>query len=261
MTDQSLINDPRNRPAYERVTRGLRAALLKSERRISSLSRKIKKTADAAAPKLPPLQGPILGTFAVSAALILALADNGTRDEIALRADEDLQASLAQVVPPAIHSNSLAKDTAIVTDKAVGPIKVYRSRFGEGVNAVAFEMTGQGYAGAIRILMGVRSNGELLGVRVLAHAETPGLGDKIERTKSDWIDRFIGLSLTNPPPEKWAVKKDGGQFDQFSGATITPRGVVNTIRGGLEVFARNRAEMLDQSPGQRQPEKPTPEAG
>ncbi|HOV05508.1 MAG TPA: RnfABCDGE type electron transport complex subunit G, partial [Kaistiaceae bacterium] len=97
--------------------------------------------------------------------------------------------------------------------------------------------------GAIRILMGVASDGGLLGVRVLQHAETPGLGDKIEAAKDDWILGFFGLSFGNPPKEKWAVRKDGGQFDQFSGATITPRAVVGAVRTGLEFFEANRERL------------------
>jgi electron transport complex protein RnfG len=87
-------------------------------------------------------------------------------------------------------------------------------------------------------------DGKVLGVRVLAHKETPGLGDKMEVKKGDWILRFTGLSLGNPSPERWKVKKDGGQFDQSSGATITPRGVVRAIREGLELFNAHKAQMI-----------------
>ncbi|HZX32998.1 MAG TPA: FMN-binding protein, partial [Rhodocyclaceae bacterium] len=80
----------------------------------------------------------------------------------------------------------------------------------------------------------------------LAHKETPGLGDKIEVKKTDWIERFTGLSLGNPPLERWKVKKDGGQFDQFAGATITPRGVLAAIRGGLEFFAQNKTRLTEE---------------
>jgi electron transport complex protein RnfG len=96
-------------------------------------------------------------------------------------------------------------------------------------------------------MMGIAADGKLLGVRVLAHKETPGLGDKIEVKKGDWILRFDGLSLGDPPPERWLVKKDGGQFDQFAGATITPRAVVLAIRGGLDFFAANKAKLTEGS--------------
>jgi len=105
---------------------------------------------------------------------------------------------------------------------------------------VAFETVGQGYGGAIRVLLGVDKDGRILGARVLAHTETPGLGDKIEVDRDDWILDFDGKSLGEPPPERWAVKKDGGDFDQFSGATITPRAVVKSVKQGLELFAAHR---------------------
>ena len=109
---------------------------------------------------------------------------------------------------------------------------------------VAFQMIAKGYGGDIRLLLGVDADGRLLGVRVLSHAETPGLGDKIETAKSGWALGFDGLSLGNPPVDRWKVKKDGGRFDQFSGATITPRAVVAAVRRGLEFFARQKAVIL-----------------
>ena len=94
-------------------------------------------------------------------------------------------------------------------------------------------------------MLGVDAQGRALGVRVLSHKETPGLGDKIEVKKGDWILQFTGLSLGDPPVEKWKVKKDGGRFDQFTGATITPRGTVAAIRNGLDFFAANKAQLLE----------------
>jgi electron transport complex protein RnfG len=93
-------------------------------------------------------------------------------------------------------------------------------------------------------MMGVDRDGSVLGVRVIKHTETPGLGDKIDPAKSNWIYEFEGRSLGDPPPAKFAVKKDGGVFDQFAGATITPRAVVKSVKGGLEFFAREKARLL-----------------
>jgi len=87
-------------------------------------------------------------------------------------------------------------------------------------------------------------NGKVLGTRVISHSETPGLGDKIEIQRNNWIESFIGLTLGNPPISKWKVKKDGGQFDQFTGATITPRAVVRAVKQGLEFFQQHRTELL-----------------
>jgi electron transport complex protein RnfG len=115
------------------------------------------------------------------------------------------------------------------------------------VEAVVFQTVGRGYAGPIVCIMGVSRDGQLLGVRVLSHKETPGLGDKIEPARSQWIYEFEGKSLGSPAADKWAVKKDGGVFDQFAGATITPRGVVRAVKGGLELFAREKPHMLGEA--------------
>ena len=120
---------------------------------------------------------------------------------------------------------------------------VYRALNKNQVTGVAYQVTGAGYAGTIEIIMGVDARGEMLGARVLSHAETPGLGDKIEPAKNDWILGFTGLSLVKPDESRWKVKKDGGDFDQFSGATITPRAVVGAIKEGL-VFFRDHQDAL-----------------
>ncbi len=109
---------------------------------------------------------------------------------------------------------------------------------------MVFKVQARGYAGPVVSMMGVDRDGTLLGVRVIKHTETPGLGDKIEPAKSNWIYEFEGKSLSDPPAGKFAVKKDGGVFDQFAGATITPRAVVKSVKGGLEFFAREKSRLL-----------------
>jgi electron transport complex protein RnfG len=121
---------------------------------------------------------------------------------------------------------------------------IYVAKSNDKVISVAFEMTAQGYSGPITVMLGVDRKGELLGVRVLSHTETPGLGDKIEAEKSHWIFGFDGLSLSNPNESQWKVKKDGGYFDQFTGATITPRAVVKAIEAGLELFKTHQGQLL-----------------
>ncbi|MCB2100268.1 MAG: electron transport complex subunit RsxG [Rhodobacterales bacterium] len=192
----------------------------------------------------PGLHGLLLALFALACTGLLAAADRGMRAEIAQRAADDLQASLSQVVPDALHDNDLSTARATLRDPAEGPVEVYRAHKGGAVVGVAFQMIAKGYGGDIRLLLGVDADGRLLGVRVLSHAETPGLGDKIETAKSGWALGFDGLSLGNPPVDRWKVKKDGGRFDQFSGATITPRAVVAAVRRGLEFFARQKAVIL-----------------
>lgn len=196
--------------------------------------------------------GLILGAFCLGFGMLIALTDRVTAEDIAARAMEDKINSLSQVLPAELHDNNPISDAITLKNEhskkdehASGEITIYRAMKGGKVTGLAYEIRGSGYAGGIKLMMGVDPEGKVLGVRVLAHKETPGLGDKIEVKKGDWILRFTGLSLGNPPPEKWKVKKDGGQFDQFAGATITPRGVVKAIREGLEFYAANQAKMME----------------
>jgi electron transport complex protein RnfG len=203
------------------------------------------QTLAPAAVKKPKMliHGVILGLFCFGFGLVLAITDQVTAEDIGLRAVEDRKASLGQVIPEEIHDNNLVKDVLTLRGDDGRDVTVYRATRHGKVTGVAYEIYGTGYAGEIKLMMGVDGAGRLLGVRVLAHHETPGLGDKIEAKKSDWIVRFDGLSLGNPPEEKWKVKKDGGQFDQFAGATITPRGVVKAIHAGLAFFAAHKDEL------------------
>jgi electron transport complex protein RnfG len=187
----------------------------------------------------------VLGSFSLGATLLLAVAYSLTKEPIEQSALEDLRRSLEQVIPASIHDNNPAADTMQLKLDGKSML-VYRARKASHVTGVAFETSRRGYSGEIRVLLGIDENGKLLGVRVLQHTETPGLGDKIEVTRSDWITRFTGKSLGDPPDKQWAVKKDGGPFDQFAGATITPRAVVNSIRDGLRLFAANRQTLLEE---------------
>lgn len=192
-------------------------------------------------------QSALLGGVATLSAILLLLANITTKDAIAQRHAEDMQRSLLQVVPSELHDNSLL-DNQISVQYQGKVFNVYRGTKNDTVTALAYQITGNGYGGEIQLLMSVDSKGKILGVRVLAHSETPGLGDKIEIEKSPWILSFNGHSLTNTEINKWAVKKDGGIFDQFSGATITPRGVVKAVKNGLEFFQDNQSQLLAISP-------------
>ena len=184
-------------------------------------------------------QAGLLGGFALVAAAMLVMGDIATREAIEQRRAEDLLASLGQVIPAELHDNDLLADVMTI-DRGDGELTIYRALDGLSVTAVAFETVGQGYAGPIRVLLGIGADGRVLGARVLAQTETPGLGDKIEVGRDDWILSFDDKSLGDPPPERWAVEKDGGVFDQFSGATITPRAVVGAVKDGLLLFAEHR---------------------
>ncbi|EIC20026.1 electron transport complex subunit RsxG [Thiorhodovibrio frisius] len=188
-------------------------------------------------------QAGLLGGFAMVAAALLTMGNIATHEAIAERHAEDLRASLTQVIPADLHNNDLLAATLELTGPDGTPRTVYRALQGLEVQAVAFRVSEPGYSGPIELMLGLDASGRILGVRVLSHTETPGLGDKIEVARDDWILAFNGLTLGDPPPERWAVKKDGGDFDQFSGATITPRAVVKAISGGLQWFADQRAAL------------------
>jgi len=205
--------------------------------------------------KRPLYHATLLASMGLFASFIMVLGNIATEEDINLRIKEDMQASLEQVIPSTLHDNDLFEDTFTFTPKIKlsqsEKVNVYRARSKNKIMAIAFESTGIGYSGEIKVIMGVNMKGELLGVRVISHAETPGLGDKIEVKKNDWITKFTGLSLLNPPPEKWKVKKDGGIFDQFTGATITPRAVVKAVHKGLIFFSELKKQNLFESDTER----------
>ena len=146
-----------------------------------------------------------------------------------------------QVLPPSLYNNDVLADKLMLENfpGASDPIEVHIAKKDEQIIGFAFPIVGSGYSGDIKMLMGIDSQGKVLGVRVITHAETPGLGDKIEIGKDQWITEFNGESLKTIPLEQWAVKKDGGKFDQFTGATITPRAVVNAVREALVFYQAN----------------------
>jgi electron transport complex protein RnfG len=158
-------------------------------------------------------------------------------------------AKLAEVLGTTQYDNDLLGDVIEVRDAELlgtdAALPVHRARLaGQPVAALITAVAPGGYGGPIRIVVAVGADGEVIGVRVLAHKETPGLGDGIERRKSDWIDGFAGRSLGSPPADRWRVRKDGGEFDQFTGATVTPRAVVSAVRGALAWFDVHRDEVF-----------------
>lgn len=200
-----------------------------------------------------PYQGILLGGFATLAAALLIGANQATHDNIQLRQQEDLLQFLQQVIPASHPTTGLLEHNLELPGKDGKPVTIYRGTQDGQVNALAWEVSGKGYSGTIRLILGMDETGKILGVRVLSHTETPGLGDKIEAQKSDWILGFNGLSLGNPKDEGWRVKKDGGQFDSFSGATITPRAVVGAIHEGLQFYAEHQQQLLELSSSNTKP--------
>jgi electron transport complex protein RnfG len=153
------------------------------------------------------------------------------------------------LVPKARYDNDLFTDIAIVHNEALlgtdRGVSIYRARKeGQPVAAVVASTAPDGYNGEIRLLVGINYDGTLIGVRVVGHKETPGLGDMIDARRSNWILSFDGLSLNNLTRTSWNVKRDGGVFDQFTGATITPRAVVKAVHNTLLHFEQNRDDIF-----------------
>lgn len=177
--------------------------------------------------------GVTLAIFAAVTTGLTAIVNTVTKPTIAHQSVLQQKILLDQVVPPERYNNAMQNECYVVTDTALGsgPHRLYIARKDARPVAVAIEATApDGYSGAIRMLVGADFNGTVLGVRVVDHHETPGLGDKIDLRISDWITYFRGKHLNGPDDPRFAVKKDGGEFDQFTGATITPRAVVNATK-------------------------------
>lgn len=189
----------------------------------------------------------LLGLFAVATTLLIAGTYLLTRDSIAEARRQAEQRALLEIVPDHRHDNNMLDDTLTARAGELGLRQdkpVYVARRGPEAVAVILPVTApDGYSGDIDLIVGVNRDGSVAGVRVLNHRETPGLGDKVELAKSDWVLGFNGRSLGDPPADAWQVRKDGGTFDQFTGATITPRAVVGATRRALQ-YARERHDRL-----------------
>jgi len=189
----------------------------------------------------------LLGAFALVTAGLLAFTNEGTRERIVAAERIAAQKALLQIVPLERHDNDLLLDVVDIAPQhwetlgldAGGKINIARSQ-GQAVAAIIPSIAPDGYSGKIKFIAGINHDGSVAGVRVLSHNETPGLGDKVDIKKSDWILGFNGRSLKNPEPNAWTVKKDGGDFDQFTGATITPRAVIKQMKRTLEYFEQNK---------------------
>ena len=197
------------------------------------------------------IAGLILGTFSILGVGLVSATYEVTKERIAYNERLSLLRKLQAMVPPESVDNDMVADRIEVHDKELlgsGTTYVYRGRKnGQPVAAVLTPVVPDGYSGPIKLLVTVRTDGTLGGVRVVAHKETPGLGDKIEEEKSDWIFGFAGKSLGKPPLERWEVKRDGGDFDQFTGATITPRSVVKAVKNTLLFMQRKGRDVYQET--------------
>ncbi len=191
----------------------------------------------------------VLAAFALVGTTLLALTYSATKDNIAASEKRAKLALIAQILPATLYDNDIIRD-AVEQPRSpelgtTEPTLVYRAmKDGKPVAMVIEAIAPDGYAGKIKLLIAIRVNGEISGVRVVTHKETPGLGDYIEIARSNWIRVFDGTSLDKHPSKDWKVKKDGGQFDYMTGATITPRAVIKAVHNALVWFSSNREKVF-----------------
>lgn len=189
--------------------------------------------------------GAILAGFALVTTGLIAITYEGTKERIQFEQEKQLLSVLNELVPEEEHTNELHLDCILVNaPEQLGSKldkRVFRARMNsQDIAAVIETSAPDGYSGEIKMVVAVSYGGESLGARVLEHKETPGLGDKVDLRVSDWILAFNNVPFNGEDDKRWQVKKDGGQFDQFTGATITPRAVVNAIKNTLSYYSMNR---------------------
>ncbi|HMB60261.1 MAG TPA: electron transport complex subunit RsxG [Xanthomonadales bacterium] len=191
-----------------------------------------------------------LGLVAIIGTALLSGVNYFTRPLIEEQERRAVLEQLGQVIAPVRYNNDLHDDQYSFTDttwfSSGQSITVYRARMDTNPVAAVFKLAAtEGYNGKINLLIGINLDGSIAGVRVISHKETPGLGDAIEIARSDWVLNFDGKSLESPGGTGWAVKRDGGEFDQFTGATITPRAIVKTVKTTLEYFSARKETVFD----------------
>lgn len=190
--------------------------------------------------------GIVLAVFALVSTLLIGLTYEGTKGQIAIQQNRQLNQMLNSVLPNDLYTNDLANSCVLLhpTAPLSSPqwLKVFVATKDNQTTGVAIESNApKGYSGNIKFLVGISGASTVTGVRVLAHKETPGLGDKIDLRVSDWITSFDAQQVSPQTLSRWAVKKDGGQFDQFTGATITPRALVSAVRDTVLFYQQNQS--------------------
>ncbi len=202
--------------------------------------------------KMPPRTRTALtlALIGLASAAILAGLNHITRDRITLEQDRRALAVLTQLLPEGSFDNELVADWIELDIPSLPrPARIYRARLDNEPTAAIIDLTTpRGYSGDIRLLIAAHPDGTVIGVRVLDHRETPGLGDRIEARRSDWINQFDGRSLQDPPPEAWAPDRRGGEFDTMTNATITASAVIDAVRRALETLVDHGEDIWDQSP-------------
>lgn len=201
----------------------------------------------------------VLGLFAVVTVGAVTMLQQFTAERIQASERAAQLRALNEILPRDSYDNQLLDNSIEIHDPLLGtrqPLAAYIARKDGKPSAVILQAVApDGYSGAIHLLVGVQADGKIAGVRVVNHRETPGLGDKIELAKSQWIRSFDNRSLSDPGESGWAVKKDRGDFDQFAGATITPRAVVGAVHRALQYFDAHKADLLSTDGGPVAPER------
>ncbi len=197
------------------------------------------------------LSGLVLGLFAILGTALVSITFQSTAEKIAANEKFALLRKLNQILPADKYDNNLLTSTiSLSPDNRLGQKKsstLYIAKQQEKISAMIFSIIApKGYSGEIKMLVGINIDGSIAGVRIVQHKETPGLGDAMETEKSDWVFGFNDKTLNNPDEKKWKVKRDGGVFDQFTGATITPRAVVQAVHLCLLYFNRHKTELIEQ---------------
>ncbi|MDF4951896.1 electron transport complex subunit RsxG, partial [Vibrio parahaemolyticus] len=197
--------------------------------------------------------GLTLAIFACATTGLVALTQYLTKDQIKVQEQKQLLSVLNQVIPENMHDNALTQACTMVTSPDLGTLRAmpaYLATKNGEPTAIAIEsIAPDGYNGEIKVITGIDNQGNILGTRVLNHQETPGLGDKIDLRVTDWILSFTGKQVTESNWNSWKVRKDGGDFDQFTGATITPRAVVKVVRNTVNYVNQSREDILSQPLG------------
>jgi electron transport complex protein RnfG len=193
-----------------------------------------------------------LGLFAIITSGLIATTQSVTKDTIAEQVKKAQSKALIQIVPLSEHNNDLLSDTVQLDEGGLLNLShvadAYIARNDDEAVAVILPVIApNGYSGPIKMIVGIDVTGKVKGVRVVGHKETPGLGDKIDIKKSDWITHFNGKSLASHTDDQWKVKKDGGDFDQLTGATITPRAVVAGVHNSLLFFKQNQHALFNKA--------------
>lgn len=190
-----------------------------------------------------------LGLFAMFTVGLISTTYVFTKERIAEQVRAYEARALMEILPPYTHDNVLVDSKIALAPSVRLSTQEKREAYiavkdDQPVAVILPAVAPDGYNGRIELLVGINVDGTIAGVRAITHKETPGLGDKINTNVTEWIYSFNGKSLTNPSPARWAVRKDGGEFDQFAGATITPRAVVNAVYRTLEYFKANKNTLI-----------------